>query len=250
MTASGEPGLSGALPMRFPIFPLPGAILLPGGNLPLNIFEPRYLAMTRDAMRTDRVIGMIQPVRRRPQAAPEIYPIGCAGRITQLRRDRGRPLPDHADRRLPLRGGRGAARSSTPYRQVHRELRALARDLEPPTPSDSLRGALVGALRGYFEVYEISADWGQVQAAPLAGLVTSLAMICPFEPCEKQALLEAEDPEQRAKVLIALLQMGALRRPRAQRRAAALRREWEARAWRAQAPARSTPSCSTSWSAP
>jgi hypothetical protein len=98
----------------------------------------------------------------------------------------------------------------TAYRQVIASFERWQCDLEPPTPSDSLRPPLVGALRGYFDVYEISADWGQVQAAPLAGLVTSLAMICPFEPCEKQALLEAADAEQRAKVLIALLQMGAL----------------------------------------
>ena len=208
MTASGEPGLSGTLPLRFPIFPLPGAILLPGGNLPLNIFEPRYLAMTRDAMRTDRVIGMIQPCGG-AQGAPEIYPIGCAGRITSFAEtEDGRYL-------ITLTG---VCRFEvveelsveTPYRQVLASFERWRCDLEPPTPSDSLRGALVGALRGYFDVNEISADWGQVQAAPLAGRVTSLAKICPFEPCEKQALLEAEDPEQRAKVLIALLQMGAL----------------------------------------
>ena len=84
MMTSGEPGLSGGLPTRFPIFPLPGAILLPNGNLPLNIFEPRYLHMTRDAMRTDRVIGMIQP---RPPAASRrsgLFPVGCAGRITSF----------------------------------------------------------------------------------------------------------------------------------------------------------------------
>jgi Lon protease-like protein len=208
MSASGEPGLSGALPIRFPIFPLPGAILLPGGNLPLNIFEPRYLAMTRDAMRTDRVIGMIQPCAQGERGEPEIYPIGCAGRITSFAEtEDGRYL-------ITLTG---VCRFEvveelavdTPYRQVVASFERWQRDLEPPTPSDSLRGALVGALRGYFEVYEISADWGQVQSAPLAGLITSLAMICPFEPCEKQALLEAADPEQRGRVLIALLQMGA-----------------------------------------
>jgi uncharacterized protein len=208
MTATGEPGLSGALPIRFPIFPLPGAILLPGGNLPLNIFEPRYLAMTRDAMRTDRVIGMIQPSVPRARGEPEIYPIGCAGRITSFAEtEDGRYL-------ITLTG---VCRFEvveelsvdTPYRQVVASFERWQGDLEPPTPSDSLRPTLVGALRGYFELYEISADWGQVQAAPLAGLVTSLAMICPFEPCEKQALLEAADPEQRARILIALLQMGA-----------------------------------------
>jgi Lon protease-like protein len=207
MTTSGEPGLSGALPIRFPIFPLPGAILLPGGNLPLNIFEPRYLQMTRDAMRTDRVIGMIQPTGGGKEVA-DLYPIGCAGRITSFSEtEDGRYL-------ITLTGicrfeVVEELAVDTAYRQVLASFERWQCDLEPPTPSDSLRPPLVGALRGYFDVYEISADWRQVQAAPLAGLVTSLAMICPFEPCEKQALLEAEDPEQRAKVLITLLQMGA-----------------------------------------
>ncbi len=209
MTTSGELGLSGSLPIRFPVFPLPGAILLPGGNLPLNIFESRYLQMTRDAMRTDRVIGMIQPTGGGPPGRPDIYPVGCVGRITSFAEtDDGRYL-------ITLTG---VCRFElveelavgTPYRQVIASFERWQCDLEPPAPSDSLRPPLVGALRGYFEVCEISADWSQIEAAPLAGLVTSLAMICPFEPCEKQALLEAADPEQRAKVLIALLQMGAL----------------------------------------
>ncbi len=209
MMSSGEPGLSGALPIRFPIFPLPGAILLPGGNLPLNIFEPRYLQMTRDAMRTDRVIGMIQPTGSGPRDPADIYPIGCVGRITSFTEtDDGRYL-------ITLTGVCRfevveELQVGTPYRQVVASFERWQCDLEPPTPSDSLRPTLTGALRGYFEVCEISADWSQIEAAPLAGLVTSLAMICPFEPCEKQALLEAADPEQRAKVLIALLQMGAL----------------------------------------
>ncbi len=209
MTTSGELGLSGGLPIRFPIFPLPGAILLPGGNLPLNIFEPRYLQMTRDAMRTDRVIGMIQPTGAGSRTRPDIYPIGCAGRITSFAEtEDGRYLVTLT----------GVCRFElveelavgTPYRQVIASFDRWQCDLEPPTPSDELRPTLVGALRGYFEVCEISADWRQIEAAPLAGLVTSLAMICPFEPCEKQALLEAADPEQRARVLITLLQMGAL----------------------------------------
>jgi Lon protease-like protein len=208
MTTSGGLGLSGGLPIRFPIFPLPGAILLPGGNLPLNIFEARYLHMTRDAMRTDRVIGMVQPTGAGSQVRPDIYPVGCVGRITSF--------TEPEDRRY-LITLTGVCRFElveelevgTPYRQVIASFDRWQCDLEPPTPSDDLRPMLVGALRGYFEVCEISADWRQIEAAPLGGLVTSLAMICPFEPCEKQALLEAADPEQRAKVLIALLQMGA-----------------------------------------
>jgi hypothetical protein len=103
-------------------------------------------------------------------------------------------------------------RVSTPYRQVSASFQRWQTDLEPPPPSENLRPRLFDALQGYFEVHEISADWDQIRAAPLGGLITSLAMICPFEPCEKQALLEAVDPDQRCQVLIALLQMGALGR--------------------------------------
>jgi hypothetical protein len=208
MTSPKEPSLSGALPTRFPIFPLPGAILLPSGNLPLNIFEPRYLQMTRDAMRTDRVIGMVQP-NGGGTDHPELFAVGCAGRITSF--------AETEDNRylITLTGVCRydvveELRVSTPYRQVNASFARWQRDLEPPCPSDALRPKLLDALRGYFEVHEISCDWGQIRAAPLGGLITSLAMICPFEACEKQALLEALDPEQRCEVLIALLQMGAL----------------------------------------
>lgn len=208
---SAEQGLCGGLPTRFPIFPLPGAILLPGGNLPLNIFEPRYLEMTRDAMRTDRVIGMIQPNGPDDDMTdrPEVYPVGCAGRISSFSEtDDGRYL-------VTLTGVCRydvvkELRVKTPYRQVNASFDRWQGDLEPPSPSDSMRPTLMRALRSFFEVYDISADWEQIEAAPLAGLITSLAMICPFEPCEKQALLEAAGHEQRGKTLIALLQMGAL----------------------------------------
>lgn len=208
MTTPGQPGLCGGLPTRFPIFPLPGAILLPSGNLPLNIFEPRYLQMTRDAMRTDRVIGMVQP-NGGGTDCPELFAVGCVGRITSFTEtEDGRYL-------ITLTGVCRydvveELRVSTPYRQVSASFERWQMDLEPPPPSDQLRPQLLDALHGYFEVHDISCDWGQIQAAPLGGLITSLAMICPFEPCEKQALLEAVDPEQRCQVLTALLQMGAL----------------------------------------
>jgi uncharacterized protein len=208
MSAPGESGLCGGLPTRFPIFPLPGAILLPSGNLPLNIFEPRYLQMTRDAMRTDRVIGMVQPSGGRTDH-PALFAVGCVGRITSFAEtEDGRYL-------ITLTGVCRydlveELRVSTPYRQVCASFERWQMDLEPPPLSDSLRPRLLDALHSYFEVHEISADWNQIRAAPLGGLITSLAMICPFEPCEKQALLEAIDPEQRCQVLIALLQMGAL----------------------------------------
>jgi uncharacterized protein len=202
-------GLSGGIPTRFPIFPLPGAILLPGGNLPLNIFEQRYLQMTRDAMRTHRVIGMMQPCDDAPGERPEVYQVGCAGRITSFAEtEDGRYL-------ITLTGLcrydlLEELAVTTPYRQVVASFDRWKGDLEQPSPSDRVRPTLTTALRAYFDVKDISADWAQIEAAPLAGLITSLAMICPFEPCEKQALLEADSAEERAEVLIVLLQMGAL----------------------------------------
>jgi Lon protease-like protein len=207
MSASAEPGLSG-LPTRFPVFPLAGAILLPGGNLPLNIFEPRYLQMTRDAMRTDRVIGMVQPSANGRAKQADLYPVGCAGRITSFTEtDDGRYL-------ITLSGVcrydiLEELQVDTPYRQVIATFDRWRADLESPQPSDCMRPELLRSLRTYFDVYEISADWMQIEAAPLGGLITSLAMICPFEPSEKQALLEATDPEERGQVLIALMQMSA-----------------------------------------
>ena len=207
MTTSGEPGLSGALPIRFPIFPLPGAILLPGGNLPLNIFEPRYLQMTRDAMRTDRVIGMVQP-NGGGTDCPRLFAVGCAGRITSFAEtEDGRYL-------ITLTG---VCRFdlieeltvATPYRQVVASFKRFEQDLDPASPPDRLRPCLLKALRSYFDVHEINADFRQIEAAPLDGLVNSLAMICPFSPSEKQALLEASTGEARAEVLVALMEMGS-----------------------------------------
>jgi Lon protease-like protein len=154
------------------------------------------------------VIGMVQP-NGGDADHPELFAVGCAGRITSFAEtDDGRYL-------ITLTGVcrydvLEELRVSTPYRQVTASFERWQVDLEPPAPSDSLRPRLCDALRSYFDVHEITADWGQIRAAPLGGLITSLAMICPFEPCEKQALLEAVDPEQRCRVLTTLLQMGAL----------------------------------------
>jgi Lon protease-like protein len=198
-----------SLPGRFPVFPLTGALLLPGGNLPLNIFEPRYLQMVRDAMQTDGVIGMIQPsAEAGPDGGPPLYRTGCAGRINNFREtEDGRFL-------ITLTG---IARFdvaeelsvTTPYRQVLADFDRWRHDLQPEPPADALRGDLLGALRGFFERHEIEADWSTIETAPLAGLVTSLAMICPFEPNEKQAVLEARDLNAQASLLTALMQMSA-----------------------------------------
>jgi Lon protease-like protein len=208
------PAAAGGLPTRLPIFPLAGALLLPGGNLPLNIFEPRYLQMTRDAMRGERVIGMIQPNGQgggggRPER-PEVYPTGCAGRISSFHEtDDGRYL-------ISLTGlcrfdVVEELSVTTPYRQVVASYeRWRGDDLRPAPPAPDLRPAVLEAVGRYFEAHRIVVDWKQIEAAPLGGLVTSLAMICPFEVAEKQALLEAGDADARTRTLIALLEMSAL----------------------------------------
>ena len=209
MTIYSDQGLLSGLPTRFPVFPLTGSILLPSGNLPLNIFEPRYLQMVKDVMKADKAIGMIQPSGQANGEQPELYPIGCAGRITSFETtDDGRYL-------ITLTG---VCRFevveeltvATPYRQVVASYDRWQSDLEPPQPEDSLRPCLVEALKRYFEFHDISVDWDQIELAPLSGLLTSLAMICPFEPSEKQALLETPDPTKLGETLVSLLRMGTL----------------------------------------
>jgi uncharacterized protein len=200
-----------ALPDIIPIFPLPGVLLLPRGRLPLNIFEPRYLAMTSDALGGPRLIGMIQPtdpnVRERE---PAVYPTGCAGRITSFAETPdGRFL-------ITLTGmSRFRVREELPllrgYRRVVPEWRDFVNDLEAsPAPAFD-RDRLLEALKGYFAQHQLKADWDAVKATPSEELVTSLAMMCPFEPREKQALLEAADVTARAELLTAIVEMAAVK---------------------------------------
>ena len=202
-----------ALPSILPIFPLTGVLLLPRGLLPLNIFEPRYLAMTRDALAGERLIGMVQPSD--PQAAgdnPPVYPTGCAGRITSFSEtDDGRFLITltgisrfHIREELPLLEG---------YRRVVPEWRDFAGDLAGDDEPSFDRERLLRGLRAYFQHHRIEADWDAITSVPGERLVTSIAMICPFEPSEKQALLEAPDLGERAQLLTAIVEMAALNPP-------------------------------------
>jgi hypothetical protein len=198
------------LPREFPIFPLPGALLLPRGKLPLNIFEPRYLAMTEDALAAGRMFGMIQPDTRPPEGptGPGLYRIGCLGRIVSFSEtDDGRYL-------ITLFGLiRFAVAEELPmqrsYRRVRADLSAFGADLAA-TPEGELefdRAGLLQSLRGYFAHRGFEANWDAINQMPDDALVVTLSMVCPFEPAEKQALLEAATPADRAQTLLALLQI-------------------------------------------
>ena len=196
------------LPTEIAVFPLTGALLLPRGRLPLNIFEPRYLAMTMDALGQGRLFGMVQPDAR-GKAAQGLYRIGCLGRISSFSEtDDGRLLITLIGvarfrilEELPLAPGG--------YRRVRADYTDFVTDLLEAEPPPLDRPALLGALRPYFQARGIEANWDAVEQTPDALLVTMLAMVCPFDPPEKQALLEAAEGSDRADMLVTLLRMGA-----------------------------------------
>jgi Lon protease-like protein len=199
------------LPDSFPVFPLAGALLLPHGRLPLNIFEPRYLAMTEDALAAGRLIGMIQPdPRRAGSSAPALYRVGCLGRIAAFSEtDDNRYLITLVGvirfavaEELPMRRG---------YRRVRAALAHYAADLapQPPDASDLDREGLLADLRGYFTRQRIDANWDAIRGMADSALVTTLCMACPFDAAEKQALLEAPTEADRAATLRAMLAIDA-----------------------------------------
>jgi uncharacterized protein len=201
----------GDLPQLIPVFPLEGALLLPRGMLPLNIFEPRYLNMIDDAMAGERIIGMIQPRPTGRRSRPDLVAVGCAGRITSYAETSdGRYL-------ITLTGIsrfriNSELEAHTPYRQVRPDFETYKNDLqlniyEGP---DGARGDLLTALKCYLEGRGLEIDWDQANEAPVEALINSLAMALPFEAAEKQALLEAPTLCDRRGALIALLQMGAV----------------------------------------
>jgi Lon protease-like protein len=197
------------LPDVIPVFPLRAALLLPRGEMPLNIFEPRYLAMIDDAIRGDRIIGLIQPD---PDAAedddrPELVRIGCAGRLTAFgETGDGRYLITLTGitrfrivEELP---------TTTPYRQVKASFEEFVADLAPGEGQEDVdRDALLKTLKDYLSANELEADWDGIRRAPNEALVNALAMMSPFGPREKQALLEAPDLKSRAEILVAVTEM-------------------------------------------
>jgi uncharacterized protein len=198
------------LPSLLPVFPLDGALLLPRGQLPLNIFEPRYLNMIDDAMAGERMIGMIQTRSGGTRERPALCRVGCAGRITSYAETSdGRYLITLTGVARFVAGEELEAMS--PYRQLRPDFTPFLPDLdgEDDAPLEDGRRELLLALKAYLEGRGLEIDWKQASEAPMQALINSLSMALPFEPAEKQALMEALDTIQRRSVLVALLQMGA-----------------------------------------
>jgi|SRR5579875_277504 Lon protease-like protein len=198
------------LPEVIPVFPLPGALLLPRGQIPLNIFEARYLAMVDDALRAGhRLIGMIQPdvARGGSPDKPALYKVGCVGRITQL--------AETGDGRYLIELT-GIARFrvveelavATPYRQCRVTYAPFADDFIARKGENEVnRDALLAALRDFLKANNLNADWEGIDKAPNEALVNALSMMSPYGTAEKQALLEAPDLKTRAEVLIAITEI-------------------------------------------
>jgi Lon protease-like protein len=193
-----------------PVFPLPGALLLPRGQMPLNIFEPRYLAMVDDALRSGhRLIGMIQPDLAHPgsELKPNLYKVGCVGRITQI--------AETGDGRYLLQLT-GVVRFrveeelsvSTPYRQCRVTYSPFADDFTARKGEDEVdRKSLLRALSDFLKANDLKADWEGIENAPNEALVNALAMMSPYGAAEKQALLEAPDLKTRAEILVAVTEI-------------------------------------------
>lgn len=191
------------LPIELAIFPLTGVLLLPGATVPLNIFEPRYLNMIEDALGGGRMIGMVQPKVARaesPGGEPVVYGTGCVGRIVSF--------SETGDGRfaitllgicrfqiaseLPLQSG---------YRRVNPCYSPFLGDLSDDESALAHRESLLTTVEAYFLANGIDADWSSIEGAADSALITTLSMLCPFDPSEKQALLECENTALRGELL-------------------------------------------------
>src|SRR5436309_9844629 len=199
----------GDLPQTLPVFPLAGALLLPRGQMPLNVFEPRYLALVDDALAGTRLIVMIQPDAAHPgsEARPHLYRVGCVGRITQLAETGdGRYLVEltgisrfRVEEELAV---------PTTYRQCRVGYAEFADDFVARKGEEAVdRKALLAALTAFLEANSLKTDWQGIESAPNEALVNALAMMSPYGTPEKQALLEAPDLKSRAEILVAVTEM-------------------------------------------
>ncbi|HWA61018.1 MAG TPA: LON peptidase substrate-binding domain-containing protein [Caulobacteraceae bacterium] len=197
------------LPQVIPVFPLDGALLLPGATLPLQIFEPRYLNMVDDVMAGDRLIGMVQTKAGGDRARPRLARVGCAGRITSYAETGdGRYLITltgvcrfEVGEELP---------TPTPYRQVKASYGCFEADLAEDGDVEFERAPFLTVLRRYLDHRGLGIEWDAVNAAPAPALINSLCMALPFDVAEKQALLEAPGLEERRAALAALLEIDSI----------------------------------------
>ena len=210
---SFEPGFAD-LPRTMAIFPLTGALLVPGGRMPLNIFEPRYLAMTRHALaQPDRLIGMVQPKQRGierkldPDFQPDVESVGCAGRIISFEEtDDGRYQVTLSGLiRFKIRNE--LPRTSGGFRLVEPDFAPFADDIAQGEYTLTGRARFIATLKGYFETRNATVDWKAIDAMPDRQLVISLAMLCPFSPDEKQTLLECRNLVELGEMLLALFEL-------------------------------------------
>ena len=210
--AGRSPWSARKLPVSLPLFPLTGALLLPRGLLPLNIFEPRYLNMVDDALAGDRLIGMIQPSDPEPTGFnPPLYRTGCAGRITSFAEEGERYL-------ITLTGVSRfdvteEVATTRLYRRAVPHWAPYANDLAPDGTGAVDRARLITGLKQYFQLRGLQIDWKALEATTDDRLVTTMAMVCPFGPVEKQNLLQAADLAERARLLTGLVEMALLERP-------------------------------------
>lgn len=197
------------LPAAIPVFPLPGVLLLPRGEMPLNVFEPRYLAMVDEALAGTRLIGMVQPEFDQPEDAknPPLVGIGCVGRITAFQ--------ESGDGRYMITLT-GVSRfqieeeipSDTPYRRCHVDYAPFQDDFVPGAGEEAVdRAMLMRTLKAYLEANQLEADWSGIRGASNEALVNALSMMSPYGAREKQALLEAPDLRSRAEILVAITEM-------------------------------------------
>ncbi len=198
---------SADLPRTLPIFPLPGALLLPRARLPLHIFEPRYRAMVAACLATPhRMIGMIQPAAGPESRERRLHSIGCAGRLTGFSEtEDGRYLITLSgiSRYRVVR----ETTEGTPYRTVEASWEGFERDLGPQEEDQGFcRKSFLSLLSRFFEHQSLSTDWDTLKEAEDELLINSLSMLCPFEPEEKQALLEAPSLDTRRETLVTLIE--------------------------------------------
>lgn len=195
------------LPATLAVFPLTGALLLPRARLPLHVFEPRYLAMLEDCMKTPhRLIGMVQPRGGKDDGTPPLETVGCAGRLTSFAEtEDGRYM-------ITLTGlGRFRLRDEvagfTPYRRCNVDWAPFSRDLGPAEDDPAFdRGDFLDLLGRYFTAMELTTDWSSLREAETEMLINTLSMLLPFPPEDKQALLEAPTLSTRRETLAAVLE--------------------------------------------